>query len=561
VAGATRKTPEPKPCPVEAYARAVLAGEVVAGRLVKLACARHLRDLEEGPARGLRWDRAAAAFAIGFFGFLKQSKGEWAGQPLTLQPWQAFVVGSIFGWKGADGTRRFKTAYEELARKNGKSTVAAGIGLLLAFFSGEPGAEVYTAATKRDQARIVHSEAVRMVKASPVLRQRVRVYKDNLNSEATNSKYEPLGADADTLDGLNPNGVIVDELHAHKTRAMLDVLETATGARREPLTFVITTAGVAGESVYGETHDYAEKVLDGRQQDDTFFAFVAAIDEGDSWQDEACWPKANPNLGVSVKIDDLRRKAEKAKAMPGALMAFLRLHLNVRTQVHSAWLDIDRWDACAAGVEAAALEGRECYAGLDLASTTDVAALVLLFSDGGAYDVLPCFWVPENACRQRERTNKTRFDAWVRAGLVEATPGDVIDYDRIRAKINELNERYHVKEIAIDRWNSTQLAAQLGGDGFEVVGFGQGFASMSAPTKELEGLILSGRLRHGGHPVLRWMAGNVAVEQDAAGNLKPSKKKSTEKIDGVVALVMALGRAMLAPPEGSWYSPGCLGKD
>ncbi len=533
--------------PAERWARRVEAGKIPTGDLVRLACRRHLRDLEEGAARGLRFDRARADYAERFFSFLRHSKGEFAGRQFELSPWQAFNIRTLFGWVREDGTRRYRAAYQQLARKNGKSTLAAGVGLYLFFADGEPGAEVYAAATKRDQARIVHDEAVRMVKASPGLRKHIGITRENLHVERTNSKFEPLGADADTLDGLNLHGAIVDELHAHRTRAVWDVLETATGARRQPLLFAITTAGYDRESVCWELYDYSCKVLDGTIEDDSFFAFVAAIDSTDDWTDERCWVKANPNLNVSVKLDDLRRKAEKAKALPGAQNAFRRLHLNEWTEQADRWLDVAAWDAMPP-LDEAALAGRECFGALDLSSTTDLSAFVLVFPlEDGTFGVLPRFWVPAEGMQRRTRRDRVPYELWVRRGFIRATDGNVIDYDVIRADVNELRKRYRIREVAVDRWNSTQLMTQLQGDGLTVFPHGQGFVSMASPTKTLEEVILGERLRHGGHPVLRWMAGNVAVKQDPAGNLKPDKAKSTDRIDGIVALVMALGRAQLRP--------------
>jgi phage terminase large subunit-like protein len=531
---------------VTAYAEGVASGRIVAGRLVRLACERHLRDLETGRECGLWFDTEQAERVVSFFGLLKHSKGEWAGQPFILEPWEAFIVGCLFGWKRAEGTRRFRTAYVSVARKNGKSTLTAGIGLYLAFFDSEPGAEVYAAATKREQAKIVWSEASRMVKATPALKRRITAFVANLHVESLAQKFEPLGADADNMDGLNIHCAIIDELHAHKTRHMLDVLTTATGARRQPLIFVITTAGFDRESVCWEQHDYSVKVLEEILPDDTFFAYVAAIDEGDDWRDEAIWPKANPNLGVSVKTEDLRVKCQRAIEVPGQQNAFRRLHLNEWTEQADRWLDMAVWDENDDAVDPEALEGQSCYAGLDLSTTQDITALELFFpaaSDGG--DVVSYFWLPKENLRGRVLRDHVPYDVWARQGLVRLTEGNVVDYDVIRADINALGEQYDIREIAIDRWNSTQLQTQLIGDGFTVVPFGQGFASMTAPTKELERLVLERKLRHGGHPVLRWMASNVAVRQDPAGNIKIDKAKSTERVDGMVALAMAVGRAMV----------------
>jgi len=539
----------PSKSAVAAYAEAVTSGQITAGRLVKLACERHLRDLETGKEHGLHFDSEQAERVIAFFPLLKHSKGEWAGQSFILEPWEAFIIGSLFGWKRADGTRRFRTAYVSVARKNGKSTLTAGIGNYMAFFDDEQGAEVYCAAMKREQAKIVWSEAARMVKRTPALNRRIKSFVGNLHVEAAAQKFEPLGADADNMDGLNVHCAIIDELHAHKTRNVLDVLTTATGARRQPLVFIITTAGFDRNSVCWEQHDYSVKVLEGIIPDDTFFCFVAGIDEGDDWRDEAVWPKANPNLGVSVKAEDLRTKCQRAIEVPGQQNAFRRLHLNEWTEQADRWLDMATWDENGHPFDPMLLKGHECYAGLDLSSTADLTALELWFPD--EQKALCYFWVPEEGIRQRAERDRVPYDVWTRQGYIEATEGNVVDYDIIRVRTNELKELYNIKELAIDRWNSTQLQIQLAGDGFAVVPFGQGFASMTAPTKEMERLILERGLNHGGNPVLRWMASNVAVVQDAAGNLKIDKAKSTEKVDGMVALAMAIGRAMVR--SGSIY--------
>lgn len=542
----------------ERYVEDVLAGRVVACQAVRHACERHRRDLADGAARGLYFDEASAQIAIAFFELLKHSKGEWAGQTIELEPWQQFVVWSLFGWKRADGTRRFRTCYLEVARKNGKSTLAAGLGLFLMTADGEPGAEVYSAATKRDQARITHAEATRMVKASPHLRRRLTVYRDNIHIKDTASKFEPLGRDTDSTDGLNVHAAIVDEVHAHKTRDLWDLIETATGARRQPLLIAITTAGYNRQSLCWQQHEYTNKVLDGVIEDDSWFGIVFGIDEGDDWQDEAVWGKANPNLGVSKKLDDMRRLAKRAKDMPSALNSFLRLHLDVWTQSETKWIPREHWDACGMAVDAAGLRGRSTYGGLDLSSTTDITALLWVFppqSEDDLYKVLCRFWIPQEAMIERSRRDRVPYDAWVRAGYITVTPGNVIDYDYILNQIEEDMAVYDIPELAFDRWGASRIQTQLAelGDEDFLVQFGQGFASMSGPMKELEKLIRSHKLAHGNNPVLNWMADNLVVRTDPAGNIKPDKARSLEKIDGMVALVMALDRATRHVEEGSAY--------
>jgi len=532
----------------ERYVEDVLAGRQVACKWVKLACERHRRDLDNGSERGLWFDAKAAQVVIAFFSLLKHSKGEWAGRPVTLEPWQQFVLASIFGWKRADGTRRFRTAILEVARKNGKTTMAAGVGLYLLVADGEPGAEVYSAATKRDQARLSHGEATRMVKASPQLRREVRIFKDNIHIVDTASKFEPLGADADTMDGLNVHGAIIDEIHAHKSRDTWDLLETATGARRQPLMFGISTSGFDRQSLFFSQHEYTEKVLQGVVEDDSWFGIAYTIDEGDDWQDEKNWEKANPNLGVAKKWDDMRRKAARAREMPSAQNAFMRLELDIWTHSETKWVNLEHWRACGKAVDEHGLRGRTCYGGLDLSSNTDTSALVLVFppqTEDDDYVVLCRFWIPEESMHERVRRDRVPYDVWVRQGFVTATPGNVIDYDWILDQIYEDASTFDVKELAFDRWGATKIQTELMelfGEEF-LVGFGQGFLGMSAPMKELEKLILGHQMAHGNNPVLTWMADNLVAREDPAGNIKPDKEKSTEKIDGMVALIMALDRA------------------
>ena len=543
--------------PTTHYARRVVAGKVVAGRLVRLACERHLDDLRTGHGRGLRFDAAAAQRAIRFFGFLKHSKGEWAGAAFELASWECFIVGSLFGWKRADGTRRFRQAYNEVARKNGKTTLAAGVGLLLFAADGEPGAEVYTAATKRQQARITHGEATRMVRKSPALRRRICIFRDNLNIEATASKYEPLGADADTEDGLNVHGAMIDELHAHKTRDLVDVLETATGARRQPLIFEITTAGQDRQSICREHHDYSISILEGTIKDDAWFAYIAALDDGDDWANPKVWRKANPNLGTSVKLDDLRRQCEKAKQLPAAQNAFLNKRLNVWTQQVSRWISLDLWDENAGVVDEERLRGRKCYGGLDLGAVDDLTAWVMVFprdEDEEEVDIIGRFWCPQAALTNRGNQYRSQYAAWVRQGLLSTTPGEATDYGFVRERILKDAEIYQLVDMNVDRlFQAHQLAQELAEEGITVIGMGQGFISMAAPTRTFQERLLARQLHHGGNAVLRWMADNVAVKTDPAGNLKPDKAESQGKIDGIVALVMALDRAVRHEEKRSVY--------
>ena len=538
--------------PTTAYARAVTARKIPAGRLVRLACQRHLDDLKAPPSRGFYFDRDAADYALAFFGFLRHTKGEWAGAAIALDAWQQFIIGAVFGWLRADGTRRFRTAYIEVPRKNGKSTLAAGVGLFLLIADGEAGAEVYSAATKREQARIVFDDAARMVRASPGIRKRVSVLTRNINVPGTASKFEPLARDAKSLDGLNIHGAILDEVHAHPSREIVDVIDTATGARRQPLTFEITTAGFDRNSVCWEHHEYTTQVLEGIFTDagsDAWFGYIAAIDKGDDWRDPAVWEKANPGFGISVKPDDLERKAAKAQSTPAAANVFRQKHCNEWTEQAERWLDMERWRAGAGAVDAEALAGRDCYAGLDLARVDDLSALVLLFPPealGEAWQALARFFVPEDNIVERGRRDRVPYPLWRDQEWIQATPGNTTDFRFIQAAILEDAERFNIRELAYDRTFAGELVNNLTDEGVLMVPFGQGFMSLAAPTAELERLVLAGQLRHGGNPVLDWNAANVVVRKDPAGNIKPDKERSRERIDGVAALINALGRAQVA---------------
>jgi len=547
------------------YVEDVLAGRVVCNRLTRLAVERHVRDLEDGAERGLWFDEQAAQLAIGFAGIVRHWKGSMAGQPVILEPWQQFFMACLFGWKRSDGWRRFRTGYLEVARKNGKTTMVAIIGLILLVLDGEPGAEIYSTATKRDQARISHTDAKQFVLNSPALRRELKVLKNNIHSLKSNSKFEPLGKDADSTDGLNPHGVLCDELHAWKTPDLWDVMETALGARDQPLMVAITTAGFDRKSLCYQQHEYLEKILDGVVEDDSYFGMIYGLDvedleDADSWKDPDLWGKANPNLGVSKKVEQMVLGVKRASEMPARLNKFLRLELNVWTQAENRWIHPDAWAKCGLiPLNEKRLIGRRCYAGLDLSSNTDITALVLVFppvEDDPYWWVLPRFWIPEDSIYIRSRRDRVPYEAWLRAGLVVATPGNVIDYDWILHDVEQLRDVYELVQIAFDRWGSKDIMQRLlsmGGEEFAVE-FGQGFASMSPPMKELEKLILSELLGHGGNPVLAWMAHNLVAREDPAGNLKPDKAKSIEKIDGMVALVMGLDRAIADDgPQDSVY--------
>jgi phage terminase large subunit-like protein len=512
---------------------------------------------------GLWFDPAAGARVVQFIEeYCHHSKGEWAGTPIRLEPWQRELVTILFGWRRPDGTRRFRIAYIEIARKNAKSTLAAAIGLYLTVADHEPGAEVYASATKKDQAKIVHGAAEAMVKLSPRLKRFCKTFRNNIHCPQLGSKFEPLGADSDTLDGLNPHGNIVDETHAHKDRALWDVLQTAQGARRQPLTLAITTAGVYDpEGIGWKLHHDAVQILEGTVEDDRVFAFIATIDETDDWTTRTAWQKANPNLGVSVKEDYLAEECQTAQREPSAMNTFLTKHLDVWTAQVTRWIIPERWAACTQAPDP--LEGRICYGGLDLSTKLDMTAFMLVApAADGAFDCLFRFWVPEELVRDRERRGeKPSYAEWVRRGVLLSTPGNVIDYEFIEKEILALARVVRLKEIGFDPWNANQTAVRLqqalnpgqAKTGFQMVEMRQGMQSLSEPAKEFEKLVVAGKLRHGDHPVMRWMVANATTRQDANGNIAPDKSTSTGKIDGVVATIMALGRAIVAVKPQSIY--------
>lgn len=541
------------------------------GKYERLCFERHERDLAQassptGHPKGFRYVPELGARAVTFIErFCKHHKGEWAGRPLLLEEWQRHIINIIFGWVRADGTRRFRTAYIEVARKNGKSLLASGIGLYLLVGDQEAGAEVYSFATKEDQARLLWLEAGKTVNKSELLKRHVKVLADSITFDAAGAFFKPLGSDSDTQDGLNPHAGIADELHAHRTRGMWDVIQSGMGARREPLMIAITTAGVfRPESIGWEKHDYAQKVLDGVFIDEAFFAFIAAPDEGDDPFGEVAQQKANPNWGVSVKPAWLRERAEEARALPSALNEYLRKHLNVWSQQATAWLSLEKWKACdpsplAPAERELALEGAACRGGLDLSAKLDLTALVLEFETPRGYELICRFWLPEERAAEEERRGRTHYAQWAREGWLTLTPGNAIDYDFIKEEVRRLSARYRITELAFDPWGAQKLVNDLVKEGIAslepndelpvCVECGQGFKSLSEATKDLEVSVVKGRLRHGGHPVLQWCANNVVVVTDEAGNLKPSKAKAAGKIDGIVAAVMARARSIVAEPE------------
>lgn len=496
------------------------------------------------------YDKSAADYAVAFIENLCHTKGTWAGKPFELIDWQEQIIRDLFGTLKPNGYRQFNTAYIEIPKKQGKSELAAAVALLLTCGDGEERAEVYGCAADRQQAAIVFDVAADMVRMCPALSKRVKILasQKRLIYTPTNSFYQVLSAEAYSKHGFNIHGVVFDELHTQPNRKLFDVMTKGSGdARMQPLYFLITTAGTDTHSICYETHQKAKDIIEGRKIDPTFYPVIYGADESDDWTDPKVWKKANPSLDITVGIDKVKAACESAKQTPGEENAFRQLRLNQWVKQAVRWMPMDKWDKCAFAVDEDELEGRVCYGGLDLSSTTDITAFVLVFpplDNEDKYIILPYFWIPEDNLTLRVNRDHVPYDVWERQGYLQTTEGNVVHYGFIEKFIEKLGERFNIREIAFDRWGAVQMVQNLEGMGFTVVPFGQGFKDMSPPTKELMKLVLEQKIAHGGHPVLRWNMDNIYIRTDPAGNIKADKEKSTEKIDGAVATIMALDRAI-----------------
>ena len=507
------------------------------------------------------YDKAKADRAVKFIENLRHTKGKWAGTRFWLLPWQEQLIRDIFGVVKPDGNRQFRTAFVEIPKKNGKSELAAAVALYLLYADNEPSAEVYGAAADRQQASIVFDVANQMVRMTPALMKRSKIMgaTKRIVNYANAGFYQVLSAEVGTKHGLNVSGLVLDEVHAQPNRKLYDVLTKGSGdAREQPLFFLITTAGTEKESICYELHTKAVDILAGRKIDPTFYPVVFGLTDEDDWHDEKNWYKANPSLGQTIQIDRVREAYREALQNPAEENVFKQLRLNMWVSSLTRFIPEQIFDLGNIPIDMEALKGRDCYGGLDLSSTGDITAFVLIFpprNEDEKYILLPFFWIPEETIPLRVRRGSVPYDVWQKQGYLLATEGNVIHYGFIEKFIEKLGETYHILEIAFDRWGAVQMVQNLEGMGFTVVPFGQGFKDMSPPTKEFYKLLMEGKIIHGGNPVLRWMAGNVVVETDPAENIKPTKAKSPEKIDGIVASIMALDRCIrnAGEQQGSIY--------
>ena len=500
--------------------------------------------------KGSIYDKDTADFAVAFIESLKHTKGTWAGKHFELIDWQEKIIRDVFGTLKSNGYRQFNTAYVEIPKKMGKSELAAAVALLLTCGDGEERAEVYGCAADRNQASIVFNVAADMVRMCPALSKRVKILdsQKRLVYQPTGSIYQVLSADVGNKHGFNTHGVVFDELHTQPNRKLYDVMTKGSGdARMQPLYFLITTAGDNQNSICWEVHQKALDIIEGRKNDPTFYPVIFGAAQEDDWTDPKIWKKANPSLGITVGIDKVKAACESAKQNPAEENAFRQLRLNQWVKQAIRWMPMEKWDKCSYVVNPEELEGRVCYGGLDLSSSTDITAFVLVFppiDEEDKYHILPYFWIPEDNIDLRVRRDHVPYDLWEKQGQLLTTEGNVVHYGYIEHFIEELGMKYNIREIAFDRWGAVQMVQNLEGLGFTVVPFGQGFKDMSPPTKELMKLTLEEKIAHGGHPILRWMMDNIFIRTDPAGNIKPDKEKSTEKIDGAVATIMALDRAI-----------------
>lgn len=537
------------------YARDVSIGKILACKWVKLACQRQTEDLKKYGKKGLyEWSEPEAHRVCRFVELLTHTKGELAGQRVVLEPWQIFILTTVFGWRRrADGGRRFRRVYIEVPRGSGKSTLSSGVALYCLLADHEPGAEVYSFATTRDQAKIVFGDAKVMAEHNSALRERfgLQVLANALYVPSTNSTFQAKSAEGSTLDGLNTHLAVVDELHAHKTRAVYDVVETSLGKRRASLLWCITTAGFDTSGICYEVRTMCTKVLSRLADDETQFAIIYTIDDGDDWSSMEALEKANPNWGVSVRPEVITSLLQKAKTLPSAINNFKTKHLDVWCSARSAWLDMRAWKRCeTTGLELSDFEGQPCFIGLDIGSKSDLTVKTYLFPfEEDSKDKYALFcecWLPSKAI---ETSTNSQYSGWVRSGYIQETDGAMTDLNVIEESIREDLSRFDVQTVTYDPWQATQIATSLSDEGAPMLECRFTVQNVSDPMKTLEALVIDGRIVHDGNPVMAWMMGNVEARIDAKDNIFPRKERHENKIDGAVAAILALRGAATYEPK------------
>jgi len=534
----------------EQYIKDVTENKVIACKYVKLAAKRHIQDLKR---KDLIFDQKAGEKAMDFFSLLKFSKGiEFAGKEFILEGWQAFIVYLLFGWKNSEGIRRFSFSYTEVAKKNGKSELAAGIGLYMLIADGETGAEIYSAATQRDQAKIVFEAAKRMVKLSPELSQHVRVLKHNLTIDSTFSFFEAISSEEHSFEGKNPSCAIIDEYHAHKDDLLLNNIKAATVARRQSLVWIITTAGYSLESPCYRFRKICIDILKERIHDDSLFAIIFTLDEKDDWKDKKTWIKSNPNLGIAVYEDKLDKEFQQALNSPSSENGFKTKNLNIWVGSAAQWISDEKWNECNLGT-ISYNKGIEAYGGLDLSTISDLSCFGFIWIENKIFQWKPVFYMPELTFLEKVKRDNANYFEWIRDGHIKQTGGNTIDYDMIYDDIITLSKEVKIKSIQYDPYNATQIVLRLQDYGLLMVPYPQRVSHMNVPCKELERMILDKKINHGGNPVMRWMNGNVWVKPDANDNIMINKGKSTGRVDGMVAMVMSIGGYMTDNNKGSVY--------
>lgn len=523
-----------------------MSGRILTGEFERLAVERHSKDMQSGIDRGLYFNDKAASKVLRWFEFLRHSKGsQYTGKVFELSPWQAFIIWNLFGWMRSDGTRRFRKAYISVAKKNGKTTFAAGIALYMMKADGESRAEIYSAATKYAQARICFDECKSMVRVSPGLSGIFTCYQHSVFDEMTGSYFQPLASDSEKQDGLSPHFALIDEYHAHKNDELINNIQSAMGARMQPLLMMITTAGFEKYSACYDEEQTCKKILQGILDQDDKFAMIFSMDPGDDWENTELWRKANPNLDISVSSSFLMDEYKNALNNSRKIVNFQTKNLNMWVDSSISWIKHKDWKACNFGIDIKKLEGKSCFGGLDLAAHEDFNCLALLFENEktGILDLILYSWIPEE--KMKEKRDRVDYRSWVKDGWITPTPGNVIDIEQQVSDILGICKKFDVRSIAFDPHRAYHGVIQaLQANDIQVSEFRQRTMEMDAPTRELEKLVLSRKINHGGNPVLGWMISNVEIMEDSSGNIKASKGKSREKIDGVVATIMALGERM-----------------